>query len=73
MLSPQSQTDAVIGWMDPRSGRPLLLDTWVNGYAMPRLDPRQDLTQISGQQADGVTMLSFVRKRDTGDQKVRLL
>ncbi|XP_039765017.1 uncharacterized protein LOC120637291 isoform X3 [Pararge aegeria] len=64
-----SQTDAVIGWIDPRSNRPFLMDTWVSGYAAPRLDPRQDLSGIKGSVEDGVTVLSFVRKRDTGDQK----
>ncbi|XP_069356051.1 uncharacterized protein [Maniola hyperantus] len=64
-----SQTDAIIGWIDPRSNRPFLMDTWVSGYSAPRLDPRQDLSKIQGSVEDGVTVLSFVRKRDTGDQK----
>ncbi|RVE45012.1 hypothetical protein evm_010330 [Chilo suppressalis] len=64
-----SQTDAVIGWTDPRSGQPFLMDTFVSGYSAPRLDQGQDLTKKSGSIIDGVTTLSFVRKRDTGDQK----
>lgn len=64
-----SQTDAVVGWVDPRSGRPYLMDAWLSGYAAPRADPRQDLQQTQGSIQDGVATLSFVRKRDTGDQK----
>ncbi|XP_028170517.1 uncharacterized protein LOC114360136, partial [Ostrinia furnacalis] len=64
-----SQTDAVIGWVESRSGRPFLMDTWVSGYSAPRVDPRQDLNKQSGSLVDGVTTLTFVRKRDTGDQK----
>ncbi|XP_037301180.1 uncharacterized protein LOC119191375 [Manduca sexta] len=65
----QSQTDAIIGWVDPRSSRPFLMDTWVSGYSAPRNDPRQDLSKEAGSLLDGFTTLSFVRKRDTGDQK----
>ncbi|CAK1547848.1 unnamed protein product [Leptosia nina] len=64
-----SQTDAVIGWVDSRSGRPFLMDAWLNGYSAPRLDSRQDISQARGESADGVTTLSFVRKRNTGDSK----
>ena len=66
----QSQTDAIIGWVDPRNGRPFLMDTWVNGYAAPRLDARQHLSRVSGALVDGVAALGFVRARDTGDDKV---
>ncbi|KAL0811063.1 hypothetical protein ABMA28_010340 [Loxostege sticticalis] len=64
-----SQTDAIIGWVESRSGRPFLMDTWVSGYSAPRVDPRQDLSKEAGSLVDGVTTLTFVRKRDTGDQK----
>ncbi|CAH0598382.1 unnamed protein product [Chrysodeixis includens] len=64
-----SQTDAIIGWVDARSGRPFIMDTWVSGYSAPRVDPRQDLSKEAGSLSDGVMTLSFVRKRDTGDQK----
>ncbi|XP_060807673.1 uncharacterized protein LOC106141451 isoform X2 [Amyelois transitella] len=64
-----SQTDAIIGWVDPRSGRPFIMDTWVSGYSAPRVDSRQDLSREGGSAVDGVTTLSFVRKRNTGDQK----
>jgi len=65
----QSQTDAIIGWVD-RAGRPFLMDTWINGYTAPQLDSSQDLSNITGNTADGLTTLSFMRKRSTGDTKV---
>ncbi|XP_045454874.1 uncharacterized protein LOC123664374 [Melitaea cinxia] len=64
-----SQTDAVIGWIEPRSGRASLIDTWVSGYSAPRADGRQDLTAAKGELVDGRAALSFVRRRDTGDLK----
>ncbi|XP_063547192.1 uncharacterized protein LOC134754755 isoform X4 [Cydia strobilella] len=64
-----SQTDAIIGWVDPRSTRPFIMDTWVSGYAAPRVDTQQDITKEFGSLVDGVTTLSFVRKRDTKDSK----
>ncbi|XP_075986208.1 DOMON-like domain-containing protein nahoda isoform X1 [Anticarsia gemmatalis] len=64
-----SQSDAVIGWVDTRTNRPFIMDTWVSGYSAPRVDQRQDLSKEAGSLIDGVTTLSFVRKRDTGDQK----
>ncbi|XP_061384791.1 uncharacterized protein LOC116773511 isoform X2 [Danaus plexippus] len=64
-----SQSDAVVGWVDSRSNRPVMRDVWLSGYKAPAADNRQDVTQISGSLVDGVTTLSFVRKRDTGDGK----
>ncbi|XP_073961160.1 uncharacterized protein isoform X2 [Choristoneura fumiferana] len=64
-----SQTDAIIGWVDPRSSRPFIMDTWVSGYAAPRVDAHQDISKEAGSIIDGVTTLSFVRKRDTKDSK----
>ncbi|XP_047998582.1 uncharacterized protein LOC125235942 isoform X4 [Leguminivora glycinivorella] len=64
-----SQTDAIIGWVDPRSSRPFIMDTWVSGYAAPRVDAQQDISKEYGSLVDGVTTLSFVRKRDTKDSK----
>ncbi|OWR54530.1 hypothetical protein KGM_206516 [Danaus plexippus plexippus] len=64
-----SQSDAVVGWVDSRSNRPVMRDVWLSGYKAPAADNRQDITQISGSLIDGVTTLSFVRKRDTGDNK----
>lgn len=65
----QSQTDAIIGWVD-KAGRPFLMDTWINGYTAPQLDSSQDLSNITGNTVDGLTTLSFMRKRSTGDTKV---
>ncbi|XP_045519064.1 uncharacterized protein LOC123710853 isoform X1 [Pieris brassicae] len=64
-----SQTDAILGWVDSRSGRPFVGDAWLSGYSAPRFDSRQDITQAKGETSDGFTTLSFVRKRDTGDNK----
>lgn len=69
-LKIQSQTDAIIGWVD-KAGRPFLMDTWINGYTAPLLDASQDLSNTTGSTVDGVTTLSFMRKRTTGDTKVR--
>ncbi|KPJ20098.1 Cell surface glycoprotein 1 [Papilio machaon] len=64
-----SQTDAVLGWVDPRSGRPFVSDAWLSGYSMPRLDSRQDVGHSAALLQDGFTTISFVRKRDTGDSQ----
>lgn len=63
-----TQTDAVIGWIDSRSGRPFLMDTWITGYAPPKLDNEQNIENISGVNRDGVTVLEFTRKRVTSDK-----
>lgn len=62
-----SQTDAVIGWVD-KNGRPFLMDTWINGYSAPKLDENQDLYNAAGKIENGLTILDFTRKRDTGDE-----
>lgn len=64
-----SQTDAIIGWVD-RNGRPFLMDTWINGYASPRLDDRQDIYNASGRIEKGLTILDFRRKRVSNDEQV---
>lgn len=62
----QSQTDAIIGWVD-KAGRPFLMDTWIVGRTAPKLDENQDVLNLKGKTEDGFTTLSFDRKRDTGD------
>lgn len=64
-----SQTDAIIGWVDGRTGRPFLMDTWVLGYAPPKLDDRQDIYNASGRIEKGVTILEFTRKRVSNDEQ----
>nr|XP_031827935.1 uncharacterized protein LOC116424971 isoform X3 [Nomia melanderi] len=64
-----SQTDAVLGWVDDKSGRAFLMDTWISGYNAPLLDPSQDIFNIGGTKADGVTTLRFSRKRVTKDNR----
>ncbi|KAB0804717.1 hypothetical protein PPYR_01687 [Photinus pyralis] len=63
-----SQTDAVLGWVD-KTGRPFLMDVWLNGYTQPLLDSSQGIYNTSGRIVDGVTVLSFVRKRISKDPK----
>lgn len=63
-----SQTDAILGWVDG-SGRPFLMDTWIGGYTSPLLDISQDVTNATGSTVDGITTLSFSRKRITQDSK----
>lgn len=60
-----SQTDAIIGWID-RNGRPFLMDTWINGYQIPRVD-RQDIYNETGRFEKGATILEFTRKRISND------
>lgn len=49
------------------------MDTWINGYTAPLLDASQDLSNITGNTAEGLTTLSFMRKRSTGDTKVIII
>lgn len=65
----QSQTDAVLGWVD-KSGRHFLMDTWIGGYTSPQLDTSQDIYNKTGKIESGMTILSFVRKRSTSDEQV---
>lgn len=65
----QSQTDVVLGWIE-KSGRPFLMDTWINGYSPPSLDISQDIYDVTGNTNDGVTTLAFTRKRATNDARV---
>ena len=69
ILSLQSQTDAVLGWVDKSSGRAFVMDTWISGYNPPLLDPSQDIFNASGYIEDGETTLRFSRKRSTKDSR----
>ncbi len=46
------------------------MDTWINGYSSPLLDNSQDIYNASGRINDGVTTLTFSRKRTSSDTKV---
>lgn len=63
----QSQTDAVLGWVDKSNGRAFVMDTFIRGYNAPLLDSSQDVYNISGRIENGVTTLKFSRKRETKD------
>nr|CAI5819816.1 unnamed protein product [Callosobruchus analis] len=63
-----SQTDAILGWVD-KTGRSFLMDTWILGYQPPLLDPTQNIFNTSGKVVNGVTTLTFSRKRSSTDTK----
>lgn len=65
----QSQTDAILGWVG-QDGRAFMMDTWISGYTQPLIDKSQDINNIRGRIVDGVTTLSFTRKRTTRDSNV---
>lgn len=67
----QTQTDAILGWVEKKTGRHFLMDTWIKDYNQPLLDNSQDIYNKSGRIENGVTTLSFTRKRITNDEKVR--
>ncbi|KAK0071382.1 hypothetical protein PV325_013017, partial [Microctonus aethiopoides] len=64
-----TQTDAVLGWVDKTNGRPFVMDTWISGYNAPLLDPSQDIFNASGKIENGMTSLTFSRKRITKDNR----
>lgn len=49
------------------------MDTWITGYTQPLLDASQDIYNTNGRLQDGVTTLSFTRKRISNDEKVHTL
>jgi hypothetical protein len=63
-----SHSDAVLGWV-AKNGRPFLMDTWINGYVLPLLDSSQGIYNANGHIVDGITTLSFTRKRISNDPK----
>lgn len=44
------------------------MDAWINGYGMPKLDDSQDIYNTSAKLQDGVTTISFTRKRISKDK-----
>jgi len=61
-------TDAIIGWVES-NGRYFIMDMWTTNYLSPILEPKQDITGMSGTFVDGVTTIKFTRSRDTGDSQ----
>lgn len=45
------------------------MDTWISGYTQPFLDGSQDIYNTNGKLQDGVTTLSFTRKRVSNDER----
>lgn len=68
----QSQTDAILGWVDKKNGQPFLMDTWLTGYSPPPLGESQDIYNTSGYIKDGITTLYFSRGRTSSDSRVSI-
>lgn len=65
----QSKTDAILGWVDKATGRPFVMDTWIENYNAPSIDKtRQNYENLSGRIENGETILEFSRKRSTNDE-----
>ena len=45
------------------------MDTWITGYTQPFLDSSQGIYNTAGRIVDGITTLSFTRKRISNDPK----
>lgn len=45
------------------------MDTWITGYTSPLLDSSQEIYNAAGRIVDGITTLSFMRKRISNDPK----
>ncbi|XP_050401897.1 uncharacterized protein LOC130010296 [Patella vulgata] len=58
-------SDAVVGWID--NGQVTLTDRWMTAKSLPTEDTKNDITGVTGDVINGVTTISFTRKRDTGD------
>lgn len=67
-MLPQPLTDAVIGWVE-NSGRYFMFDAWVRGYSVPIVDPSQGIKNETGKIEDGITTISFLKKRTTKDSE----
>ena len=52
-----------------RSGRFFLMDSWLQAYEAPPLDPIQNLYNQTAWRENGVTTLKFSRPRQTGDSR----
>ncbi|XP_067135324.1 uncharacterized protein [Centruroides vittatus] len=61
-----TETDAILGWIE-ETGRSFIMDTWLDSYSTPTIDPNQNIYNATGQRVNGTTVLQFVRKHNTGD------
>ncbi|EDV25405.1 expressed hypothetical protein [Trichoplax adhaerens] len=64
-------SDTIIGWV--ANGKAYLQDRFAPSHTVPVLDAQQDYTLISGEENNGMTILKFSRKYDTGDSKDLLI
>ncbi|KAL1129684.1 hypothetical protein AAG570_012628 [Ranatra chinensis] len=49
------------------------MDTWIVGQTAPLIDPSQNIYNVTGSSDEGVTTLTFTRKRNTGDSRDNLI
>ena len=61
-------SDIAVGWVNGE-GRPTISDRWSTAYAEPQRDFQQDLTHLGGTLRYGTQILTFTRKRQTGDER----
>ncbi|GAV04328.1 hypothetical protein RvY_14625 [Ramazzottius varieornatus] len=61
-------SDMAIGWVNG-DGRPTISDRWSTTYAEPQRDFQQDLTHLGGTLRYGTQIVTFTRKRQTGDER----
>ncbi|KAI2797576.1 hypothetical protein BLOT_014110 [Blomia tropicalis] len=62
------ETDAILGLVE-ESGRFFLMDSWLQAYEAPPLDPVQNLYNQTAWRENGITTLKFSRPRQTGDSR----
>ncbi|XP_070569763.1 uncharacterized protein [Ptychodera flava] len=59
-------SDAIIGWVTA-DGELEITDRWMSRYAMPPMDDDDNIYNKAGSHVNGITSLSFSRKRITTD------
>lgn len=62
-------SDVVTGWVNSTGA--FLQDRYADSLSLPSIDPSQDWTLLSGNEANGWTNLTFTRKWITGDSRDR--
>lgn len=60
-------TDVIVAWVEPGS-RYVMMDAWLDSYALPIPDTKQSVQNISAAAANGLISFSFSRPLKTGDE-----
>ncbi|KAJ8315042.1 hypothetical protein KUTeg_007192 [Tegillarca granosa] len=60
-------TDTIVGWVNDDK-TVTLIDGWASGRSVPATDTVQDVQGVRGTIENGITTISFNRRRDTQDQ-----